>query len=364
MNKTHLEINCKALEANYKLLASKISSDCEIIGVVKANAYGTDAVAVARELIKLGVKQLAVAYIEEGVRLRAAGIDIPILIFYPQPDNFDLLLDHDLTPSVYSFFALKKLKLILQKQQIENFGIHIKINSGMNRLGFELDELESLKNQLNDKRLKIGGVFSHFSAAGSPVEKEFTNQQINQYQKAVDFFKHHFSTKILFHLSSSSGIMNYPKACYNAVRAGIALYGYGNHPQEDRHLQPVAQLYASIIQLRTIKTGESVGYDRAFIAKKTCKIATLSIGYADGISRIYGNGCAIVNINGKMATTCGNICMDTMMVDVSHIDCQEGDLVKIFGDNHPATSFDTYQQSIAYELITRISERVPRIIKK
>lgn len=364
MNKTHLSIDLSALEANYNQIRSKINSGVKVIGVVKANAYGTDPLAVARKLIDLGVKHLAVAYTEEGVALRKAGIDLPILVFYPQTEKFKTLIHHQLTPSIYGFYALGHFEDCLTKAQRTHYPVHIKINTGMNRLGFEADDLNLLKDHLKNKRLQVKGVFSHFSAAWSPAEKEFTKQQIHQYQKAVDFFKHHFTTDILFHLSNSSGILNYPEAAYSAVRAGIALYGYGNHPQEDRQLQPVAQLYAPIIQLRTIEAGESVGYDRAFIAKKTCKIATLSIGYADGISRIYGKGCAIVKVNGKSAPTCGNICMDTMMIDVSDIECREGDMVEIFGKNHPTTEFDAYQQSIAYELITCIGSRVPRIIKK
>ena len=364
MNKTHLSIDLLALEANYQLIRSKVNSDVQVIGVVKANAYGSDAVIVARKLIDLGVKHLAVAYTEEGVALREAHIDLPILVFYPQPENFKTLIDHDLTPSIYSFYALDHFEKSVKKEQKSGYRIHIKINTGMNRLGIETDELELLNDRLEKKVLQVSGVFSHFAASGLPNERDFTQYQIGQFQQAVDFFKSNFSSDILFHLSNSSGILNYPDAGYNAVRAGIALYGYGNHPQENRQLQPVTSLLSPIIQIREIDAGESVGYDRAFVAKKPCRIATLAIGYADGISRIYGNGKAIVKVNGKSAPTCGNICMDTTMIDVSGINCREGEMVTIFGEDHPATDFDAYQQSIEYELITRISSRVPRIIKK
>lgn len=363
MNKTHLSIDLLALEANYKMIKSKVHSDVQVIGVVKANAYGSDAIVVARKLIDLGVKHLAVAYTEEGVALREDYINLPILVFYPQIENFKTLIDHDLTPSIYSFKALAAFKDVVNKAGSTAFPVHIKINTGMNRLGFEIGELQELSDRLEDKVLKVHSVFSHFAASGTPAHRDFTRYQIDRFQQAVDHFKQNFSSEILFHLSNSSGILNYPEAAYNAVRAGIALYGYGNHPQEDRQLQPVAELFAPIIQLRTVHAGDSVGYERAFIAKKTCRIATLSIGYADGIGRIYGKGCAIVKVNGKSAPTCGNICMDTMMVDVSGIDCEEGDMVKVFGNDHSATSFDAYQQSIAYELITRISDRVPRTLK-
>ena len=364
MNKTHLSIDLHALEANYRLIRSKISSEVQIIGVVKANAYGTDAVLVAGKLIELGVKHLAVAYTEEGVALRKADIKLPILVFYPQAENFKSLIDYDLTPSIYSFTALDDFEKSVKKEQKSAYPVHLKINTGMNRLGIETGELGLLKDRLRNKVLQVNGVFSHFAASGLPGEQDFTQSQIDQFQRAVDFFKSNFSSAILFHLGNSSGILNYPAAGYDAVRGGIALYGYGNHPQENRQLQPVASLYAPIVQIRNIKAGESVGYDRAFTAKKPCKIATLTLGYADGISRIYGNAKAIVKVNGKSAPTCGNICMDTMMIDVSGISCQEGDMVKIFGKEHSATDFDAFQQSIEYELITRISLRVPRIIKK
>ena len=363
MNKTHLSIDLLALEANYKMIKSKVHSDVQVIGVVKANAYGSDAIVVARKLIDLGVKHLAVAYTEEGVALREAHINLPILVFYPQMDNFKALIDHQLTPSIYSFKALAAFKDVVNKAGSTAFPVHIKVNTGMNRLGFEMGELQELSDRLEDKVLNVHGVFSHFAASGTPGHRDFTRYQIDRFQQAVDHFKQNFPSDILFHLSNSSGILNYPEAGYNAVRTGIALYGYGNHPQEDRQLRPVAELYAPIIQLRTVHAGDSVGYERAFIAKKTCRIATLSIGYADGIGRIYGKGCAIVKVNGKSAPTCGNICMDTMMVDVSGIECEEGDMVKVFGNDHSATSFDAYQQSIAYELITRISDRVPRTLK-
>jgi alanine racemase len=364
MNKTHLSIDLLALEANYKLIKSKVHSDVQVIGVVKANAYGSDAIVVARKLIELGVKHLAVAYTEEGVALREAHINLPILVFYPQIENFKTLIDHDLTPSIYSFSALDHFEKSVKKEQKSGYPIHIKVNTGMNRLGIEIDELKLLSDRLEKNGLLVSGVFSHFAASGSPNKRDFTQYQIGQFQQAVDFFKSYFSSGILFHLSNSSGILNFPDAGYNGVRAGIALYGYGNHPQENRQLQPVASLLSPIIQIREIEAGESVGYGRGFVAKKLCKIATLAIGYADGISRIYGNGKAIVNVNGKSAPTCGNICMDTLMVDVSGICCQEGEMVKIFGVDHPATDFDAYQQSIEYELITRISSRVPRCIKK
>jgi len=363
MNKTHLVINKKALKANYELIWSKLNDDCRVIGVVKANAYGTDAISVAQQLINFGVEHLAVAYIHEGIQLRNAGISKPILVFYPQIDNFKALIDHQLTPSIYSFTALAAFKDVVTKAGRAAFPVHIKVNTGMNRLGFEISELKELSKRLEDKVLNVYGVFSHFAASGTPAHRDFTRYQIDRFQQAVHHFKQDFSSDILFHLSNSSGILSYPEAAFNAVRAGIALYGYGNHPQEDRQLQPVAELFAPIIQLRTVHAGDSVGYERAFMAKKSCRIATLSIGYADGIGRIYGKGCAIVKVNGKSAPTCGNICMDTMMVDVSGVDCEEGDMVKVFGNDHSATSFDAYQQSIAYELITRISDRVPRILK-
>ncbi len=359
---TRLEINLKALKHNFKVIKSHLKVETKIMGVVKAFAYGSDSVIIGKALQDLGVKYLAVAYIEEGVRLRKAGVNCPILIFYPQLEELSQLLEFELTPSVYSFHFLKSLHQNLKQQGIKDFPIHLKINTGMNRLGFDEHQFEDVKTCLSDREtLKLKGIFSHLAAAGMLEEKKFTLLQIKRFKAAVKFFEAYAYEDLITHLCNSSGILNYAEAEMDMVRAGIALYGYGNHPKEHKILKPIASLKAPIAQLRWIEKGNSVGYDRKFKAQNKRQIATLPLGYADGISRMYGNGNGIVKLHGNTAPIVGNVCMDTLMVDVTDINCKEGDEVLIFGEGHSALDFDINQLSIPYELITRISQRVSRI---
>lgn len=362
---TRLEIDLSALKYNFEVVKSHLKPQTKIMGVVKAFAYGSESVVIGKALQDLGVSYLAVAYIEEGVRLRKAGITCPILIFYPQLEELPQLIELDLTPSVYSFYFLKSLHKSLKQQNIKNFPIHLKINTGMNRLGFDENQFEDVKTSLSDRQtLKLKGIFSHLAAAGMPEEKEFSELQIQRFQSAVKVFETYAHEDLITHLCNSSGILNFAEAEMDMVRAGIALYGYGNHPKEHKMLKPVASLKAPIAQLRWIAKGDSVGYDRKFKAKSKRQIATLPLGYADGISRIYGNGNGIVKLHGQTAPIVGNVCMDTLMVDVTDIDCNEGDEVLIFGQDHSAVKFDLNHLSIPYELITRISQRVSRVVLK
>ncbi|MBZ9627106.1 alanine racemase [Psychroflexus sp. CAK57W] len=360
---TRLEIDLNALESNFRLLKSYLSPKTKIMGVVKASAYGTDSIITGKHLVKIGAQNLAVAYIEEGVKLRKAGIEVPILVFYPQLEEIQNLIDYQLTPSVYTHRFMEGLIQELSHHDIDSVGIHLKINTGLNRLGFELSELDSVLKHLNsEKKIKVAGVFSHLAASGSKDEIEFTKSQIAKFEEARSFFKNHLGYDFESHICNSSGILNYPEAEFDLVRAGIALYGYGNNPTEHKMLKAVASLKTVIAQLRTIQKGDSVGYERKFKAEKTTKIATLPLGYADGISRIFGNGKARVLVNGKKAPIIGNVCMDTLMVDVTGIDCEEGDEVEVFGKNNTVIDFDIEQQTIPYEIITRISQRVTRVL--
>lgn len=363
IDETRLEIDIKALAHNFHILRSQIPSNTQLMGVVKAFAYGTDSIIIGKKLVELGATHLAVAYIEEGMRFRRRGINVPILVFYPQLEDLPKLLEYNLIPSVYNFHFLAKLQEELRVEQISQFPIHIKINTGMNRLGFDMKDLNTLIKQLSaHQHLHVAGVFSHLSAAGMPSENDFTQQQIDQFAMAVEAFKTKVNPNLVAHLCNSSGILSHPTAAFDMVRAGIALYGYGNNATEQQPLQIVASLKTRIAQLREIPAGASVGYDRKFKATTPKTIATLPLGYADGISRIYGNHKAEVLINQQKAPIVGNVCMDTLMVDVTGITCHEGDEVIVFGKEHTALDFDREQQSIPYELITRISQRVTRVV--
>lgn len=363
IEETRLEIDLKALANNYHVLTQHVPSHTKVMGVVKAFAYGTDSIIVGKKLVELGASYLAVAYIEEGMRFRRRGIEVPILVFYPQLEDLHKLLEYKLTPSIYNFHYLEKLVNALQREDIRNFPVHIKINTGMNRLGFDSKDLDLLIQKLaQNPYVKVEGVFSHLAAAGMPSEAPFTNHQIAQFTKAVEAFRAQLNTDFLAHLCNSSGVLSHPQAAFDMVRAGIALYGYANNATEQQSLEVVASLKTRIAQLRTIDTGDSVGYDRKYKAPAPKTIATLPLGYADGISRIYGNHKAEVLIHGKKAPIVGNVCMDTLMVDATGIACEEGDEVLVFGKNHTAMDFDKEKQSIPYELITRISQRVTRVV--
>jgi alanine racemase len=360
---TRLEIDLQALEDNYKLLKSYLSPKTKIMGVVKAFAYGTDSIIIGKHLVNIGVQHLAVAYIEEGVQLRKAGVEVPILVFYPQLERIQKLIDFQLTPSVYNHRFLERFCEKLALHDIDSFGIHLKINTGLNRLGFEIEELKTILQHLKaEKKIKMIGLFSHLAASGNKDEIEFTKGQILKFEHAKQFFENHLPYSFESHICNSSGILNYPEAEYDMVRVGIALYGYGNNAIEHKMLKAVASLKTVIAQLRTIQKGDSVGYERKFKAERVTKIATLPLGYADGISRSFGNGKAQVLVNHHKVPIVGNVCMDTLMVDVTGIECEEGDEVEIFGKNHTVLDFDVEQQTIPYEVITRISQRVTRVL--
>lgn len=364
VKETRLIIDLKALEANYKTVKSQLKPETKIMGVVKAFAYGTDSEIIAHKLVDYGVNYIAVAYTEEGVRLRNSGIQTPILVFYPQIEELSNLIDYRLTPSVYSFNFLIGLNKHLNELAMIDFPIHLKINTGLNRLGFDLDELDEIYEEIQtSKRVKLSGLFSHLAASGTASQTEFTKQQIERFQIARQFFIDKFGETFISHLCNSSGIFNYPEAEFDMVRAGIALYGYGNNEAENAQLIPVSNLKTVIAQLRTLHKGDSVGYERMFKADKETKIATLPLGYTDGIARQFGNGKAEVLVNGHKAPIVGNVCMDTLMLDVTGIDCKEGDDVTIFGKEHSAVTFDKFHQTIPYEIITRISKRVTRVIE-
>lgn len=365
VKETRLIINLNNLTFNFTTIKQRLKPTTKVMGVVKAFAYGTDSVVVAKHLVELGADYLAVAYIEEGVRLRQADLKVPILVFYPQVEELEQLIDYNLIPSIYNFRYLKKLNHALKEANVNNFKIHIKINTGLNRLGFDLNELEEIFEEIETKkRIQLEGIFSHLAASGNAKEREFTNSQIEKFEVARHFFQDKYQKELMAHLCNSSGIFNYPQAEYDMVRAGIALYGYGNNQAEHDMLKPVANLKTVITQLRTIEKGASVGYERLFKADRETRVATLPLGYVDGIARQFGNLKGEVLVNGQKAPIIGNVCMDTLMIDVTGIDCKEGEDVTIFGPKHSALQFDKCHQSIPYEIITRISQRVTRVVKQ
>lgn len=360
---TLLEIDLRALEHNYLYLKGRLRPETRFLGVVKAFAYGSDSITIALKLETLGIDYLAVAYAKEGVVLRDEGIQTPILVLHPLPVSFDEIIERCLEPSLYSQKILKEFLEVAKKHDQKNYPVHLKFNTGLNRLGFvehEVDYIAELMNAQNG--IRPVSIFSHLAASEDLNERDFTINQMGSFEKISLEIHKKLDVRPFRHLLNTSGIINYPEAQYDMVRSGIGLYGFGNDAKIDSQLRPVASLKTVISQIHSIAPGESMGYNRSYISNGQRTTATLPIGHADGIGRQYGNGKTYVTIHGKKAPIVGNVCMDMIMVDVTGIDCKEGDEVIIFGRNHTANEFAHSADTISYELLTGISQRVKRNI--
>ena len=361
-NQTILELNLNALEHNYNHLRSRLEPTTKFLGVVKAFAYGSDAVKIALKLQSIGVDYFAVAYASEGVVLRDAGIKLPILVLHPQAANFNVLLKHRLEPSLYSTKILNEFLKLVQNEGLKDYPVHIKFNTGLNRLGFGENEVDTVLEVLeNSREIKMVSIFSHLAASEDLNEKVFTLQQIDTFKRIATAMENKLGRVVFKHILNTSGIINYPKAQFDMVRSGIGLYGFGNDTEIDKQLRPVATLKTAISQIHRILPEESVGYNRAYISSNERITATLPLGHADGIGRQYGNGKAFVSVNGKKAPIIGNVCMDMIMIDITGLNCEEGDEVVIFGEDPTADEMATGAKTISYELLTGISQRVKRV---
>lgn len=360
---TVLEIDLSALERNYRFLRNSIRPQTRFLGVTKAFAYGHDALAVASRLEAIGADYLAVAYAQEGIHLRQGGIKMPILVLHPAPVNFREIMEYGLEPSLYTRRVLEAFMEAAQQAGKKEYPVHLKFNTGLNRLGFSLSEALWVAEKLRDQgRVRPVTVFSHLAASEDPEERPFTETQIRDFDQISEILLERLPHAPLRHLLNTSGILNYPEAQYEMVRSGIGLYGFGNEARADSRLEPVATLKTVISQLHTVRAGESVGYNRAYLAKKEIRMATLPLGHADGIGRQYGMGRGFVYVNGTKAPLIGNVCMDMIMVDVSGITCREGDEVIVFGKEASAEALAAAAGTISYELLTGISRRIKRVI--
>lgn len=359
---TVLEINLANLEHNYCYLRTRIDAKTKFMAVVKAFAYGTDAIKIAHKLIDLGTDYLAVAYAAEGVALRRAGIKTPILILHPLATNFNELLEYKLEPSLYSPTVFKTFLGHIKDKNLKDYPLHLKFNTGLNRLGFWENDVNFILNGLKGRTdVKVVSVFSHLAASDDMAEDDFTKKQIRNFNKITAELDAGLGYAYMKHILNTSGILNYPDAQMHMVRSGIGLYGFGNDAAIDKHLKPIANLKTVISQIHKIEPNESVGYNRAFKSTNYLTMATLPIGHADGIGRIYGNGKGFVFVNDKKAPIIGNTCMDMIMVDVTGIDCKTGDEVVLFDENYSAEELAASADTISYELVTGISQRVKRV---
>jgi len=363
IQETILEIDLKALTHNFQYLKSKLQPHTQFLAVVKAFAYGSDAVEIAKHLQDLDVAYLAVAYVGEGVALRDAGITKPILVLHPQAVNFKTLIERCLEPSLYSSKSLNAFIKIAEQENQTNYPVHIKFNTGLNRLGFLENDVEKITSLINKtEAIKVKSAFSHLAASEDLEEKEFTLNQIHAFKHISEVFTDQLGYKFMHHICNTSGALNYPEAHFDMVRCGIGLYGFGN--SENKNLKPIASLKSIISQIHTIQKGDTVGYNRAYTSDTLQKIATIPIGHADGIGRQYGNGVGHVTINGENAPIIGHVCMDMIMINISHISCKEGDEVVVFSNENTAEALANTVNSISYELLTSISQRVKRVFRR
>jgi Alr-MurF fusion protein len=366
--KTHetvLEINLNALEHNLNYYRSLLKPETKIMAMVKAFSYGIGSFEVANALQFHRIDYLAVAYADEGVELRKAGITIPIMVMNPDEESFDSIIQHGLEPEIYSHRILEKLEKAIKKNILPKdkpVKIHIKLDTGMHRLGFMEDDLQSLVEKLQVNRMiYVQSVFSHLAASEDAAESDFTRLQIEVFERMSSQILAQTGHPVMMHILNSAGITRYPEAQYNMVRLGISLYGVASLDEEQPKLESVARLKSIISQIKTIKAGESVGYNRAFKAKKEMKMAIVPIGYADGLSLTLSNGKGHLLVGGKLVPFVGKVCMDMCMLDLTGIDAEEGDEVIIFGPERPLQDLAKEMGTIPYEVLAGLSRRVKRV---
>lgn len=361
-HETVLEINLDAISNNLNFYKSKIKPETKIMVMVKAFGYGNGGYEIAKLLEHNKVDYLGVAFADEGIALRNAGIKLPIMVLNPENSSFNAMIAYDLEPEIYSITGLKAFLELAQQKNIASYPIHIKLDTGMHRLGFEWEALEELILLLkNNNFVEVKSIFSHLSASDDLAFTTFTELQFERFRKYSEKLITTLDIKPIRHILNTSGIFNYSEMQYEMVRLGIGLYGVGNSEIENKNLQNVSTLKSIISQIRTIPVGESIGYGRKFMVEKPMKIATIPIGYADGIRRAWGNEKGYVLIQNQKAKIVGNICMDMLMVDVTNIDCTSSEEVIIFGENPSVIEMAKQLETIPYEILTSVSQRVKRV---
>jgi alanine racemase len=363
--KTHetiLEINLNAISHNLNFYRSKLKPETKLMVMVKAFGYGNGGFEIAKLLEHHKTDYLGVAFADEGISLKNAGIKLPIMVLNPENTSFQAIIQHGLEPEIYSIKGLKAFIAIADEKKLEHFPIHIKIDTGMHRLGFEDEHIPELIAILKaNPSVKVKSILSHMATSDDLSYDGFSKSQIALFETLSKQLTDALNITPIRHILNTSGIEHYPAAQYDMVRLGIGLYGISNDVEEQKYLENVGTLKSVISQLRTIDKGESVGYGRRFMAAGKTKIATIPIGYADGISRHWGNENGYVTIAGHKAPIVGSVCMDMLMVDCSGIDCLEGDAVIIFGKHPSVIEMADKLDTIPYEILTSISQRVKRI---
>ena len=360
---TTLEVDLAAMKKNLNYFRQHLPQHHPIVAMVKAGSYGTGDVDVARMLQHEGVRYLAVAFADEGVTLRKKGITMPIVVLNADQDSFDMMIAHDLEPEIYSSHSLDAFRRAVHHANREAYPIHIKLDTGMHRLGFVDDEIDMLGRAIHlDSSLRVASIFSHLSSADIPSEDDFTRKQIEAFDYMSQQLTEWLDYKPLRHIANSAAIVRFKEAHFDMCRLGLGLYGFGF--EHNDKLIPVATLSTRIVQKKTLVVGESIGYGRSERVEREMTTATIPVGYADGLDRHLGNGRWEVLVRGERAKIVGRVCMDSAMIDITDIEGVEvGDKVTIFGTERGNTLEDMARvlDTISYEIMTSISQRVKRI---
>lgn len=362
---SRLELNLQNSVRNYQYFRGLLSATTKLLVLVKANAYGHGAVEFASQMQRAGADYLAVALPIEGVELRKAGVSLPILVLTAGTDFFPEIIDAGLEPGIPNIYTLKALCEELRARGLKKFPVHIKLDTGMHRLGFMPSELPELVKFLKDcPEVEVRSVYSHLAAAEDPAEDEYTLGQIELFRKGAQALTDALGYKPMWHVLNSAGIERFPQYQFDMVRLGIGAYGISALPGVELH--PVASFKVKILQIKTLRPGDgTIGYGRhGVIAPEGTKIATIPAGYADGLDRRLGCGRASFCLNGHRVPTIGNICMDMCMLDITGVDAKVGDTVTVFGENPTAAELAGILDTIPYEILTSVPRRIERILIK
>lgn len=362
LHQTVLEIDLNALRHNIKTYQQQLNKGVQLMAMVKAFSYGSGSFEIASLLQHAGINYLGVAYADEGVELRKSGIRLPIMVMNTEEAGFDLIIEHQLEPELYSFKILRSFKDYLQQRGIAGYPVHVKYDTGMHRLGFEERELAVLCSELQTaKEFKVVSFFSHLAASPEKKHDEFTRQQGAVFLEGATEIEKSLGYGVLKHIANTSAIHRHPHLQFDMVRLGIGMYGVDEDETMQKQLRNVTTLRTTISQVKQVKAGESIGYSRSTVAAKDMQTATVRIGYADGYPRILSNGAGHMLVNGKMAPVIGRICMDMTILDISGIPAEEEDEVIVFGQDLPVSMLATWARTIPYEILTNISQRVRRV---
>lgn len=360
---TVLQINLSALAHNLKEYQKHLKPSTKIMAMVKAFAYGSGSAEIASVLQFHNTAYLGVAYADEGIDLVKAGISLPILVMNPEPSSYSAIVEHNLQPVLYSMPLLRDFEAYVKVQGLTNYPVHMEVETGMNRLGFSAEKIEEAARHLAaTNTLRVQSLFSHLAASEEPAQDDFTRLQAERFQRAAAILQQAVAYPFLRHISNSAAIIRHPQLQMDMVRLGIGLYGIEPDGEEVLQLEPVATLRSTIAQVKDVKKGESISYNRRSVVQRDSRIATVRIGYADGYARRFGNGVGKMWVRGQLVPVIGTVCMDMTMIDVTDVsDVKEGDDVIVFGKELPVQEVARWAGTIPYEVMTAVSQRVKRV---